>query len=45
MPDTHVHIFGIDENVVAFTVLSALLLAAAAVLRRTPVVARARAHA
>jgi hypothetical protein len=45
MPDTHVHIFGIDENVVAFTVLSALLLAAATVLRRAPVVARARAHA
>ena len=43
MPDTHVHIFGIDENVVAFTVLSALLLAAAAVLRRAPVAARAHA--
>ena len=43
MPDTHVHVFGIDENVVAFTVLSALLLAAAAVLRRAPVAAAAHA--
>ena len=43
MPDTHVHIFGIDENVVAFTILSALLLAAAALLRRAPVAVRAHA--
>jgi hypothetical protein len=34
MPDTHVHILGLDENVVAFTILSALLLAAAATLSR-----------
>jgi hypothetical protein len=34
MPDTHVKVLGLDENVVAFTVLSALLLASAATLRR-----------
>ena len=34
LPDTHVHIFGLDENVVAFTILSLLLLAAAGALRR-----------
>ena len=43
MPETHVHILGIDENVVAFTVLSALLLASAAALRRATVPAAARA--
>jgi hypothetical protein len=34
MPDTHVYIFGLDENVVAFGILSALLIAACAALRR-----------
>jgi hypothetical protein len=34
LPETHVHILGLDENVVAFTVLSALLIAAGASLRR-----------
>jgi hypothetical protein len=34
MPDTHVHIFGWDENVVVFAVLSVLLVAAGAALRR-----------
>lgn len=34
MPDTHLHIFGIDENVVVFAVLSVLLLAAGAALNR-----------
>jgi hypothetical protein len=34
MPDTHVHIFGWDENVVVFTILSALLLAGGALLLR-----------
>jgi len=43
MPDTHVHILGLDENVVAFTVLSALLLASAAALRRVTIPAAARA--
>ena len=43
MPDTHVHILGLDENVVAFTVLSALLLASAAALRRATIPAAARA--
>ena len=43
MPDTHVHVLGLDENVVAFTVLSALLLASAAALRRAAVPAAARA--
>jgi len=43
MPDTHVHILGLDENVVAFTVLSALLLASAAALRRAIIPAAARA--
>ena len=36
IPDTHVHIFGLDENVVAFTILSLLLLAAARALRAIP---------
>jgi hypothetical protein len=43
LPETHVHILGMDENVVAFTVLSALLLASAAALRRATVPAAARA--
>jgi len=43
LPETHVHILGMDENVVAFTVLSALLLASAAALRRSTVPAAARA--
>jgi len=43
MPETHVHIVGMDENVVAFTFLSALLLASAAALRRATVPAAARA--
>ena len=43
LPETHVHILGMDENVVAFTVLSALLLASAAALRRAAVPAAARA--
>jgi hypothetical protein len=34
LPDTHFYIFGIDENVVVFAVLSAVLLAAAVKLRR-----------
>jgi hypothetical protein len=34
IPDTHVYIFGFDENVVVFTILSVLLLAAARALRR-----------
>ena len=38
MPETHVHIFGLDENVVAFAILSALLAAACAALRRAPAV-------
>jgi hypothetical protein len=42
VPDTHVYIFGMDENVVVFTVLSAFLLAAGAALR-TAAVAEARA--
>ena len=37
LPETHIHILGLDENVVAFTVLSALLMAACAALRRAPV--------
>ncbi len=32
--ETHVYIFGFDENVVVFTILSALLLAAITTLRR-----------
>jgi hypothetical protein len=43
MPDTHMHILGLDENVVAFTALSALLLGSAAALRRAAVPAEARA--
>jgi len=38
MPETHVYIFGLDENVVAFAVLSALLTGACAALRRAPAV-------
>lgn len=34
MPETHVYILGLDENVVAFAILSALLLAACVTLRR-----------
>jgi hypothetical protein len=34
LPDTHVHILGYDENVVVFTVLSILLVTAAALLAR-----------
>jgi hypothetical protein len=34
LPETHVHILGLDENVVAFTILSALLITAGAALRR-----------
>jgi hypothetical protein len=34
LPETHVHVLGLDENVVAFTILSALLIAASAALRR-----------
>jgi hypothetical protein len=43
MPDTHVYIFGFDENVVAFTILSTLLLAAGAALLRTTAVREAGA--
>jgi hypothetical protein len=38
MPETHVYIFGLDENVVAFAVLSTLLAASCAALRRAPAV-------
>jgi hypothetical protein len=38
MPETHVYIFGLDENVVAFAILSALLTGACAALRRAPAV-------
>lgn len=34
MPDTHVYILGLDENVVVFALLSVLLVAAGATLRR-----------
>jgi hypothetical protein len=34
MPDTHVHVFGWDENVVVFTALSILLVAAIVLLWR-----------
>ena len=37
MPDTHMLIFGVDENVVVFTVLSAVLAAAVVTLRRAEV--------
>jgi hypothetical protein len=40
VPETHVDVFGLDENVVVFTVLSVLLLVAGAALRRAPVGAR-----
>jgi hypothetical protein len=36
MPDTHVHIFGYDENVFAFAVLSVILAAAVTLLLRLP---------
>ena len=36
MPDTHVDVMGYDENVVAFTVFSMILIAAALLLRRLP---------
>ena len=38
MPETHVYIFGLDENVVAFAILSALLTASCAALRRAATV-------
>jgi hypothetical protein len=41
MPNIHMYIFGIDENVVAFTVLGVLLLVAIAMLARLPRVERA----
>ncbi len=34
MPDTHVHIFGMDENVFAFSILSVVLSVAVVLLRR-----------
>lgn len=34
MPETHLYIFGLDENVVAFAILSTLLAASCAALRR-----------
>jgi hypothetical protein len=34
MPETHVYVFGLDENVVVFAVLSVLLAAATVALRR-----------
>ena len=37
LPETHVHIFGWDENVVVFTVLSAIMIAACALLIRARV--------
>jgi hypothetical protein len=40
VPETHVYIFGLDENVVVFTILSLLLLVAGAALRRAPLGAR-----
>src|SRR5262245_27605945 len=43
VPETHVYVFGMDENVVVFTVLLALLAAAAAALRRPAVLVAARA--
>jgi hypothetical protein len=36
MPNIHMYFFGIDENVVAFTVLGALLIVAIAMLTRLP---------
>ena len=36
MPNIHMYIFGIDENVVVFTVLSAFLIAAVVLLVRMP---------
>jgi hypothetical protein len=40
VPETHVYIFGLDENVVVFTILSLLLLVAGAALRRASLGAR-----
>jgi hypothetical protein len=37
VPGEHVHIFGWDENVVVFTILSALMVAALVLLRRASV--------
>jgi hypothetical protein len=34
MPDTHVHVFGVDENVFAFAVLSVVMAVAIALLLR-----------
>ena len=34
MPDTHVHVFGWDENVFVFTILTAMMIAASALLAR-----------
>jgi hypothetical protein len=36
MPNVHMYIFGIDENVVAFTILGVLLIAAIVLLARMP---------
>lgn len=42
VPGEHVHIFGVDENVFAFAVLSLVMLAAVALLRGVPAGAEAR---
>ncbi len=42
MPNIHMYIFGIDENVVVFTVLSIVLVAAVVLLARMPRAATAR---
>lgn len=34
LPETHVHLFGWDENVVVFTILSAIMVVACALLAR-----------
>lgn len=34
LPDTHVHIFGWDENVFVFTILTAMMIAASVLLAR-----------
>ncbi len=36
MPNVHMYIFGIDENIVVFTILGAFLIGAIALLARTP---------
>jgi hypothetical protein len=36
MPDTHVHVFGVDENVFVFAVLSVVMIVAVALLARVP---------